>query len=186
MAMLNNQRVLTNVNRWGCMKFIIVEVMFIDGDIWSSLYLRWLVLFSYYQLVIFMHLTTGYIIRKLVPSISIRCWADLAEHVIQAVGDLRRVRHWKLATFSWGSIGPCYGNHGRGPVAHWVPWFTDEKWVICHSQTTRECDFSRSAPVLWPPQTAVDIDRNQLIEEDKRYRREVAKKNAAKAQLVTA
>jgi len=26
-----------------------------------------------------------------------------------------------------------------------------------------------------------DIDRNQLIEEDKRYRREVAKKNAAKA-----
>ena len=31
---------------------------------------------------------------------------------------------------------------------------------------------------------AADIDRNQLIEEDKRYRREVAKKNAAKAQLV--
>lgn len=31
------------------------------------------------------------------------------------------------------------------------------------------------------PTAPADIDRNQLIEEDKRYRREVAKKNAAKA-----
>jgi len=39
---------------------------------------------------------------------------------------------------------------------------------------------------LTAPGPAADIDRNQLIEEDKRYRREVAKKNAAKVQLVTA
>ena len=111
-----------NVNRWGYMKFTIFEVV-------STFFLL---------PVIFMHLTTRYIISKLVPSISIRCWADLAEHVIQAVGDLRRVRkmiagsplkvghlqlgiHWSMLWKPW----PWPIEFHHLPIKNW--WFAIAK-----------------------------------------------------------